>query len=1046
MIDLKLFQILAGTAFSVLASILSAQVPTFTPTSDGKSLAWLVEGNPNRSHQLYVASELDHWNLVHAVRGSDRWIWRDDQADDFSRRFYRLHESTPTPITPHLSWRHQLSLPDDSFLSAPLGGKGSEVRWIKFALILDGLPTVYFQDSKSYPFHYPFAQERLAPFIGKSAENFDALSLRRDGQEIILGAVLWEPDKKEYGIQFVGLDPYPRELVKFLYQAVDATIKRPDSASGFYFPTFEQADLAKQEEDYFEKYEIHVSSAERWSAGGACYAEGWALGRLVFVTAKEISKAYLTGELRPDDILLTDGVPSEVPYVAGIISLAPATPNSHVAILAQSYGIPFSYLAEADSIKRAMALAGTKTEVAFVGGFDQFGICIQRLADVSKVSPSFLAELHSLKTLPALSIKPINHHGAFIWSDLSSATPDEIDHIGGKAANFGYLRREIPDNSPAAIALTFDLWEDYLDQSLPDEGTTLRAEISRLLAQHSWPPNIAALDADLKTIRKLFGEKTDFSAAQKSALVTGLTSAGFDPDRKLRFRSSTNVEDSDFFVGAGLYDSYSGCLHDDTDGDESGPSHCHPGQDEERGAFRAIRKVYAGFYNLNAYLERLRHGLHESEVGMAVLVHHSFPDEFEAANGVASGFLNHGFFLTMVTQKGATSVTNPDGGNLPEIVEFDGYQGTTNHLSGTPSLTQRSSLLRLGEDTVMTWRNDYDDFGDLFAKVAQVASTAPERMEFEFKKLTSGDLVVKQVRKIPRNPGTVPDHVALVNEPASWKLFQGEQGGVFGNHRMKSHWIVETESCWLDGDGIESSFLRDVDLEWLPGGVPMTRKGPPSSWPKAEFKLLDREISETWQLPTSSGETNFELRIDLPTISPNSNRFLFFPADLKATWTANHPDSQITMAQGEQGTSMTDYSRLVPGSPADEPRDGSTLIERNYDKSDIYASIKFYWPPVYFELTGGYTAPLEAWEETVITGLTTLPIKLRGYYSQTYRPEHHNFSENFLFEPALEPGISQATLDELAALNIRYLYFYLGGPSIDQIHAIGFDGTVRRLP
>ncbi|NIP95546.1 MAG: hypothetical protein GWO24_19720, partial [Akkermansiaceae bacterium] len=66
---------------------------------------------------------------------------------------------------------------------------------------------------------------------------------------------------------------------------------------------------------------------------------------------------------------------------------------------------------------------------------------------------------------------------------------------------------------------------------------------------------------------------------------------------------------------------------DDTDGDEIGPSHCDPSKDNERGVFRAMRKVYASFYNLNAFIERLRHGVDESQVGMAILVHYSFPDE-----------------------------------------------------------------------------------------------------------------------------------------------------------------------------------------------------------------------------------------------------------------------------------------------------------------------------------------------------------------------------------------------------------------------------------
>jgi hypothetical protein len=36
---------------------------------------------------------------------------------------------------------------------------------------------------------------------------------------------------------------------------------------------------------------------------------------------------------------------------------------------------------------------------------------------------------------------------------------------------------------------------------------------------------------------------------------------------------------------------------------------------------------FASFYNDNAFLERLKHGVNEARVGMALLVHHSYPDE-----------------------------------------------------------------------------------------------------------------------------------------------------------------------------------------------------------------------------------------------------------------------------------------------------------------------------------------------------------------------------------------------------------------------------------
>ena len=59
---------------------------------------------------------------------------------------------------------------------------------------------------------------------------------------------------------------------------------------------------------------------------------------------------------------------------------------------------------------------------------------------------------------------------------------------------------------------------------------------------------------------------------------------------------------------------------------------------------------------------------------MALLIHHSFPDEDEVANGVAtlsrypSGRSTR-IDIKLVTQKGAVSVTNLEGGAIPEVVE-----------------------------------------------------------------------------------------------------------------------------------------------------------------------------------------------------------------------------------------------------------------------------------------------------------------------------------------------------------------------------------------
>ena len=222
------------------------------------------------------------------------------------------------------------------------------------------------------------------------------------------------------------------------------------------------------------------------------------------------------------------------------------------------------------------------------------------------------------------------------WNALDTVDlrPEAIDQVGGKAANFGFLRRTIPENAPApALALSFDLWFDFMAQ--PAGEGTLRESIASDLTGFAFPPDVARLRPVLEAVRERIKEAT-FTSEQRVAVLAALRPFAAVESRRIRFRSSTNVEDSEVFSGAGLYDSFSGCLADDTDGDTAGPSHCDPDRRKERGVFRAIKKVYASFYNENAFIERLRHEVEESAVGMAILAHHAFPDEIELANGVAT--------------------------------------------------------------------------------------------------------------------------------------------------------------------------------------------------------------------------------------------------------------------------------------------------------------------------------------------------------------------------------------------------------------------------
>src|SRR5690606_6179855 len=127
----------------------------------------------------------------------------------------------------------------------------------------------------------------------------------------------------------------------------------------------------------------------------------------------------------------------------------------------------------------------------------------------------------------------------------------------------------------------------------------------------------------------------------------------------------------------------------------------------------ALRTVFESFYNDNAFLERLRHRVDETTVGMAALVHHTFTDDTELANGVATLRVSSPMSgaLTIVSQPGAHSVTNPEDGGLPEVVEVLAFGNSV-----FPTLRQGAERLPLGA-TVFQMPAEYVAWTNLFRAV-----------------------------------------------------------------------------------------------------------------------------------------------------------------------------------------------------------------------------------------------------------------------------------------------------------------------------------------
>jgi hypothetical protein len=1056
-----LWVILAGlTESGTLAQprLLSAQV---------RSNNWVYIdglGQSDRILTIETSPDLARWDWLAVLCSSpgfgphsNAFRYEDPPARFGSHRFYRVTATTAQPTN---DWRNQITVVADPFLGLDQGVSG--MTWVKFLILTNEPLRVYYQDSTRYQFHFEYARERFGQFRGLTAQAFDAISLHTNNQQVILGAVLMPSMARgtgapaEYAIQFVGLDPYPPEQIKAWFELVRSTVLAPPGTVAFYFPAFEQKATALANESFFTMNGIPLSSPARWSSGNQAYADGWALGRLTFVPGARIAQAYLQGDLTPQDILLTDGLPVDMPLTAGILTLVPATPNSHVAILAGSYGLPFAYLAVTNDAAAALVLTNRDVLLQVTAGR-------VRLVDMSQgLDATTRTQILALKTPLPVDLQPKQRYGAYSAA-TDGLTPADSRFFGGKAANFGFLRRAIPNSSPPAIAFSLDLWDDFMAQQLPG-GKTLRTAIAERLAPYTnYPPNLAALTAELARVRDLITKGAIFSATQQEAITNALTV--FDPNRNIRFRSSSNAEDNQIFTAAGLYDSYSGCLADDLDADANGPSICDPTEVNERGVFRTMQKVYASFYNDNAFLERLRHRIDEAQVGMAVLVHHSVPDQQEMANGVATLNVHrwwngsrYVYQITgdLVTQDGAVSVTNPRSDAQPERVRVADY-GSGPYFS----VEARSNLVPLG-GYVLRWEDEYRQLMGLLTAVIQAYSQhfsakADFLLDFEYKKNVPGELQVKQVRELPlaRTDKVRP---FLVGGSANYRLQQGEGwGSILSRQRMKCRLAVQAPTVQLTDAALAKGFYSDARFEFLEGTRIENLTGGFTNWPDAAHIATNQvssvSLEENWTFGTGTGLRKFTLAYSVPREQPVAAPFVF-ERDIPKILTVSYAKPIIdpfdpTVPVSSESIFLVPYT--LPSGPV-RSTNSSPLYPTPPPGGQKSIEVAFYtylYPPDGSESPDPNliikTYPLAFFDEVRITGLASQPIRLASYYAQSSVPAHHNWGSWHVFEPQLDPGLPQQQLDELAAANIRLLYVTIPPPWETNVlyQVLGLDGNLR---
>ena len=620
---------------------------------------------------------------------------------------------------------------------------------------------VHFMNSMKYLYHFDFAEKVLGDT--RSLAIFNEETYFSAEKNTVAGTLAYYASVDSmiamtfFPTDYISpkqvADSYKLIEERMLFLALNGTKNRL-----FYMPAGSTAEKAAAEyADEFKKADILVFTHAELFGDVAMQImnTGTAYGTLLKLTAAELDTAIVSSH----DILILETLPAEIPLVAATISKDAQTPLSHVNLAAQARKTPNIAFNGNELPDSLLALCG-------------------KLVKLEVKTNSYTVREATLDEAQAFWNKNVREPITLTYDlsdsgfvDFANLSFKASKLVGVKAANLAELHKLLPENTPDGFAVPFYHYSHFMDyaqvteelcgRSFEDCGkegrsseicsqvknacadalrqaqgsesaespqTSLRGYITNIIAREDFKTDTRLREAVLDNVRYMFKhipvDKT-FGDSLDAKVRTLYGEAG------VRLRSSTNSEDLEDFNGAGLYKSVKATAREkDLPSDE-------------------IRKVWASVWSFKAFEERTLWNIDHMSVQMAVAVHEAYPNE--VANGVIitqniADYSVAGIYANI--QVGETSITNPEGGELPEIISIipspPPARGVQSVLLQHSSLSPDSLILTDGE--IYTLYQMVMRIQSRFAVLYNVYSDALA-LDIEFKVMGEDrKLIFKQVR------------------------------------------------------------------------------------------------------------------------------------------------------------------------------------------------------------------------------------------------------------------------------------------------------------
>jgi hypothetical protein len=432
---------------------------------------------------------------------------------------------------------------------------------------------VYYVNSKAYAFHKDFVNaEYLSLERGKVFyENNYANKDRR----FFLGTISYQTTVNKFTFEFWEGDRLSKELLTQCYEVL---------RKSFFTEIFFKPNSLIQEE---VARELTGASANRVAvltmselASNQQYQPlnlGANVGQL-----RILDRVTPETVIDRNQIVIFKEVPIQLTPLSGIITTEPASPLSHVNLLAKSWGIPNARIANADKLFKELEGKYVRLEV----NDNEYKLLPANAKEVEARNREFIKRSDLVTPTADTTYEKL--------TDLQSQRKLDAKRFGAKAANLGEIinARNPQIVVPKGFSIPFTHYKTFLTVNKLEDKIADAVEEDRFVHDPVYrKKRLAEIRQWIQQGKLEVGFK---KMLEGKAFDLGLSKGLF-------VRSSTNAEDLPNFSGAGLYTTV-------------------PNVRNYEQLYEAVKTVWASIWNYEAYEAREGFGMNHFGVYPSVLV------------------------------------------------------------------------------------------------------------------------------------------------------------------------------------------------------------------------------------------------------------------------------------------------------------------------------------------------------------------------------------------------------------------------------------------